>query len=239
MRNAGNGTALPQKLQCTYDQYELDKYDHTGYNSILYLAMLKACSRLATAVSDQLLLRQCEAAFDKASEMLEHMWRQDDGFFSAVWDARIGQPPWIMADTLFGYVVAQHLGLGALFHNATSRVVSHLAAERRYLLSAFGLRTLADVSNSSHCPLSYFVGSDESTELALAPHPYVTRCGGNSRQTGPMQYCGQIGQLLAPLPCSTKAQCLACICRICGALCATSGTYMHMWVLLADLAGCL
>ena len=167
MRNADNGTGLPQGLQCTYDQYAFQIYNHTTYNSVLYLAMLRACVRLAQEQSDESLRHECEAAFSRGTQRFSQMmWRESDQFFGAVWDHQLGLPPWLMGDSLFGHVVGQHLGLGELFANSSARVRSHLAAEQRHLFSPVGVRTVSDTSNLSHCPISYSVGGPKCEDAA-------------------------------------------------------------------------
>ena len=154
MRNAAVD-GLPNQLQMSYDQYELQEYSHTAYNALLYLSAMKSCVKLASLQRDEALGTECGAAFTRGSTAFSQQFWSDEktgGYFRAVVD-RSGSPAWIMGDSLFGTVVSAELGLGDLFSNGSSRARSHLESELKYLASDYGLRTMSDTANASHCPL--------------------------------------------------------------------------------------
>ena len=100
------GTPLPSKQCCTYDIIDFAKYSHTSFNSLVYLAALRACQRLANDhFHDPALAAKCAAAETAGALYLNKtLWNATSGYFRAWSDDELGAPPWVMADTLYGQV---------------------------------------------------------------------------------------------------------------------------------------
>lgn len=106
------GTPLPHKQCCTYDIIDFAKYDHTAFNSFLYLAALRAGQRLGGYVGNASFSKECsDKEAEAAAFMTKSLWNESAGYFRAWSDAQLGAPPWVMADTLYGQVIANTLGL--------------------------------------------------------------------------------------------------------------------------------
>lgn len=116
MVDAGtNRTGLPYRLQCTYDQLMLNKYDHMTFNSFMYLLALRAAQELSKIKGDVDLLRRVTTMLEIARDRIsEELWSEEDGYYHAWWDKELGSPSWLMSDSLYAQVWAYTLGLGHL-----------------------------------------------------------------------------------------------------------------------------
>ena len=109
------GTGLPYKLQCTYDQLYLHLYDHNIFNSLLYVLALRAAQELCNIMDDQTLWKEATIAMEFAKYRIsEELWSEEDGYYHAWWDKQQGSPSWLMSDSLYAQVWAYTLGLGHL-----------------------------------------------------------------------------------------------------------------------------
>ena len=140
------GSPLPHKQCCTYDIIQFANYDHTTYNSFIYLAALRAGERLAQHIGNQSFGESCRASAAAATPfMIQSLWNASSGYFRAWQDSKLGAPPWVMADTLYGQVIANTLGLTSSSANTTNWIVppemiqSHLHTEATYNPSPYGL----------------------------------------------------------------------------------------------------
>lgn len=110
-----NGTGLPYRQQCTYDILGLNIYDHTTFNSFMYILALRVAQELCKIMDDSGLLKEVNIAKEYANyRMFKEMWSEDDGYYHAWWDAEKGSPKWLMSDSLYAQVWAYTLGLGHL-----------------------------------------------------------------------------------------------------------------------------
>ena len=129
---------LPAHLVCTYDILGMEVYNMTTFNGVLHLAMMKAAIHLASdpAVNDAATAAAALAAFNTGvAAMTTTMWNSTYGYFRAYTGGDA-----IMADCLYGQQVALAHGLGWLL--PTAMIASHLRAEAKYNLNAFGLTTV-------------------------------------------------------------------------------------------------
>jgi hypothetical protein len=141
------GTPLPHKQCCTYDIIDFAKYDHTSYNSFLFLAAMRAAERLGTHISNASFSATSKAKAAKALPYLNQtLWNSTSLYFRAWQDSKLGAPPWVMADTLYGQVISNTLGLsGGATASAPawlvpkSQVASHLEKEALFNPSPYGL----------------------------------------------------------------------------------------------------
>lgn len=142
------GTPLPKRQCCTYDIIDFAGYDHTTFNSFLYLAAMRACQRIATYTNNPTLATKCSAAHDAAVPfMKQELWNETSSYFRAWSDSAKGAPPWVMADTLYGQVIANYLGLGengkremnSTWMVPPEMVASHLKVEAAFNPSPYGL----------------------------------------------------------------------------------------------------
>lgn len=109
------GTGLPYRQQCTYDMLRLDIYDHTTFNSFMYVLALRAAQELCKIMNDSALLKEVNIAKDFASyRIFKELWSEEDGYYHAWWDEQKGSPSWLMSDSLYAQVWAYTLGLGHL-----------------------------------------------------------------------------------------------------------------------------
>ena len=175
-----DGTALPHKQCCTYDIIDFAAYDHTSFNSMLYLAALRAGERLAYHVGNTTFAAECQQKAEGAVRLLNQaLWNHTHGYYRAWADEKQGAPPWVMADTLYGQVLANTLGLTTATSSAAThsrngssssrnssrsrssggntstwlvepeRVAQHLAIEASYNPSPYGL-TVVTTTGSPH-----------------------------------------------------------------------------------------
>jgi non-lysosomal glucosylceramidase len=116
---------LPEKLYSTYDILWLDSYNTTAYNSFLYMAALRAGGALAARVGDAGAASAAAAALARAQDATEALlWNSTSGFFRAY---SYNNDSAVMADSLYGAMIAAHLGLGFLAPPA--QLAAHLRAE--------------------------------------------------------------------------------------------------------------
>ena len=105
MRNSTGGTGLPLRETCTYDIIYLEGYDHTTYNSVMYLLGLRVGKRLAEIMGEQQLASTIQVAFDYGKAKIDRtLWDEQRGFYHSWWDHEKGSPDWLMADSLYGQV---------------------------------------------------------------------------------------------------------------------------------------
>ena len=108
-------TGLPYRLQCTYDQLSLNSYDHNTFNSFLHVLALRVAQKLCHIMEATDLLSKVEKALTVANKKItDELWSEEDGFYHAWWDSKLGSPSWIMTDSLYAQVWAYTLGLGHL-----------------------------------------------------------------------------------------------------------------------------
>ena len=78
------GTPLPSKQCCTYDIIAFANYDHTSFNSFLYLAALRAGERLGAHLKNQTFSAFCKTKADEALPALNSsLWNETAGYFRA------------------------------------------------------------------------------------------------------------------------------------------------------------
>ena len=107
------GTDLPFRKVNGYDLLSLDKYDHSIYNSVIYLLTLRAAEKLAAVKNEDKLGNLIKETFTKASKRIDvELWDKEKGFYHAWWDMEYGSPSWIMSDSLYGQMWAYTLGVG-------------------------------------------------------------------------------------------------------------------------------
>ncbi|XP_068694647.1 uncharacterized protein [Montipora foliosa] len=148
-----NGTGLPHRQQCTYDILYINIYDHTTFNSFMYVLALRVSQELSTIMGDTELLEKVTNALVIALDKIsEELWSKEDGYYHAWWDKRLGSPSWLMSDSLYAQVWAYTLGLGHL--DDPNRIMSHLSKELEINDTPFGLRVMA----TDH-PVNKSVGS--------------------------------------------------------------------------------
>jgi hypothetical protein len=124
---------LPLHLVCTYDIIDFDQYNSTTFNSFLHLAMMRAGLELAQHVGDTQTAADVSASFTRAQSALNALlWNSTYSYFRAYTGGEA-----IMADCLYGQMVAHHHGLGWLMPEA--QINSHLAAELKYNGNPYGL----------------------------------------------------------------------------------------------------
>lgn len=116
---------LPEKLYSTYDILWLDTYNTTAYNSFLYMAALRAGGALAVHVGDTAAASAAAAALVRAENATQALlWNASGGFFRAY---SYNNDNAVMADSLYGAMIATHLGLG--FVAPPEQLAAHLRAE--------------------------------------------------------------------------------------------------------------
>ena len=150
------GSPLPKRQCCTYDIIQFAGYDHTSFNSMMYLAALRAGERLAGHLGDPGLAVKCRSAYTAAVPFMNAtLWNATHGYFRAWADSQQGAPPWVMADTLYGQVIANVLGLtdadGERWLVPPEMVASHLKVEAEFNPSPYGL-TVVTTSGSPPTP---------------------------------------------------------------------------------------
>ena len=75
-----SGSGLPYRKPDAYDLFELEKYDHSAYNSVLYLLALKAMKEMAQIRKDTGTVNDVERALERAQKLFEvEMWDQRKG----------------------------------------------------------------------------------------------------------------------------------------------------------------
>lgn len=118
MRDSTGGSSLPLRKTCTYDIIYLEGYDHTTYNSVMYLLGLRVGKVLANTLGEKKLAHTIQTAFnDGKAKMDETLWDDKEGFYHAWWDREKGSPDWLMSDSLYGQVGRRFtLSIDCLFH---------------------------------------------------------------------------------------------------------------------------
>jgi len=105
MRNSTRGSGLPLRMTCTYDIIYLEGYDHTTYNSVMYLLGLRVGKVLAEKQGDKELAETIQLAFDYGKAKIDRtLWDEKEGFYHSWWDHEKGSPDWLMSDSLYGQV---------------------------------------------------------------------------------------------------------------------------------------
>ena len=133
----GGADGLPTHLVCTYDILDLDQYNHTTYNSFLYLAMLRATVEMATHLGDTATAAKAQTAIGVAqASMVRLLWNSTYSYFRAYTGGDA-----VMSDALYGAEVAHHHGLGLLWPRPAD-LSAHLAAEEKYNYDKGGLKTI-------------------------------------------------------------------------------------------------
>lgn len=109
---------MPLRKTCTYDIIYLEGYDHTTYNSVMYLLGLRVGKVLANTLGEKKLARTIQTAFnDGKAKIDETLWDDKKGFYHAWWDHEKGSPDWLMSDSLYGQVGESiTLSTDCLFH---------------------------------------------------------------------------------------------------------------------------
>lgn len=124
---------LPWHLVCTYDIIDFDQYNSTTFNSFLHMAMMKAAIVLAGHLGDNQTASDAQAALVRAQGAVQTwLWNSSMNYYRAY----IGGDA-IMADCLYGQMVAHHHGLGWLADQ--SQIGQHLTAELKFNGNEFGL----------------------------------------------------------------------------------------------------
>ena len=105
MHISTEGSGLPLRKTCTYDIIYLQGYDHTTYNSVMYLLGLRAGQVLAEALGEIALVQTVRQAFKYGKDKMDRtLWNENDGFYHSWWDHEKGSPNWLMTDSLYGQV---------------------------------------------------------------------------------------------------------------------------------------
>ena len=105
MSSSTEGSGLPLRKTCTYDIIYLEGYDHTTYNSVMYLLGLRVGQLLAKALGETELAKTVYKAFKYGKAKMDRtLWNENDGFYHSWWDHEKGSPDWLMADSLYGQV---------------------------------------------------------------------------------------------------------------------------------------
>ena len=154
---------LPEKLYSTYDILWLDSYNTTAYNAFLYMAALRAGSVLAVHAGDNVTATAVDAALVRAEGATQTLlWNGSSGFFRAYsWNGDNA----VMADSLYGAVIAAHLGLGFLADPA--QLSSHLTAEMVHNYDPAGF--VAVTGRVSPPPNGRVSGSDDKLWQQAGP----------------------------------------------------------------------
>ena len=131
---------LPEKLYCTYDILWLESYNTTTYNAFLYMAALSAGRVLAEHVGDAATASAAAAALARAQNATaELLWYEPGGFFRAY---SYNGDAAVMADALYGQVIASYAGLGLLAD--PEQLASHLRAEMLYNFDPLGFVSITN-----------------------------------------------------------------------------------------------
>jgi hypothetical protein len=120
---------LPDRLYSSYDILWLESYNTTAYNSFIYLAALRAGEVLAAASGDGATGAALAAARARGEAAVQELlWvplpTPGEGFYRAYY---YSNETALMADALYGAVIAGALGLGALA--PPQQLAAHLRAE--------------------------------------------------------------------------------------------------------------
>ena len=114
-------------MTCTYDIIYLEGYDHTTYNSVMYLLGLRVGKVLAEKQGDKELVETIQLAFDYGKAKIDRtLWDEKEGFYHSWWDHEKGSPDWLMSDSLYGQVsicwIIKYCVNKILFSNASLKL---------------------------------------------------------------------------------------------------------------------
>ena len=108
MHFSTGGSGLPLRKTCTYDIIYLEGYDHTTYNSVMYLLGLRVGQVLAETLGETELAQRIHQALEYGKAKMDRtLWNEDDGFYHSWWDHKKGSPDWLMTDSLYGQVSSE------------------------------------------------------------------------------------------------------------------------------------
>ena len=126
-------SGLPAHLVCTYDILSMEVYNGTTFNSVLHLAAMRAVEAMAAAVGDAATAAAAAASFASTRAAIQaQLWNSTYSYYRAYTGGDA-----VMADSLYGQVVASAHGLGLLLD--AGDMAAHLAAELKYNGNRFGL----------------------------------------------------------------------------------------------------
>lgn len=152
---------LPWHLVCTYDIIDFDQYNTTTFNSFLHLAMMQAMIQMGTHLGDNQVVTDAQAAFTRGQNAINtYLWNSTSNYFRAYTGGDA-----IMADCLYGQVVAHHHGLGWLMPE--TQLKSHLIAELQYNGNPYGLTVVTGRHTPPPTPSSS--SSTEGTVIVNEP----------------------------------------------------------------------
>ena len=133
------GTGLPYRKGDAYDLFELEKYDHSAYNSIMYLLGLRTMLKMALLQKDRETFNVVNSALSRGEKQFDvEMWDDRREFYHAWFDDEWGSPSWLMSDTFYGQVWAYTLGIGNLVD--LEKIRKHLKKEAFRNDSPYGLK---------------------------------------------------------------------------------------------------
>jgi len=159
---------LPEHLVNTYDILNLASYPLCTFNSALHLMAMRAAVQLANAVGDFNLSRLAQQSFANGSRLIDSaLWYDNPGGIG-YYQSYNGAPEHaVMADALYGQVVAYTLGLGPILPIPKMR--SHLLAELAYNDGPFGLivQTGREPPTNKQDNAIWMGGSQDWSALAL------------------------------------------------------------------------
>ena len=128
--NVNDNQGLPYKLPCSYDIIAFDQYNATTFNSMIYLAALRAGEEIAKVMNDYQNELVYQAAFKIGqNQIYKLLWNDTENYFRAyIGNGEDGNNA-LMSDCLYGVMVAHYNGLGFLVDEDKLR--QHLIAELR------------------------------------------------------------------------------------------------------------
>jgi len=142
IKDSTKGTGLPYRKGDAYDLFELEKYDHSAYNSIMYLLGLRTMLKMALLQSDKESFNVVNSALARAEKQFDiEMWDDRREFFHAWFDDEWGSPSWLMSDIFYGQVWAYTLGIGNLVD--LDKIRKHLKKEAFRNDSPYGLKVIS------------------------------------------------------------------------------------------------
>jgi hypothetical protein len=177
--SAAASLGLPDHITCTYDIPDFEQYDTYPFAGFIHLATMLAAAELADIVGDANTSALARAAFNAgAAATAGLLWNATGGFYRGYTGGDA-----IMADCMYGQMVALHQGLGWLVPPAN--VTTHLAAEMRYNGNDGGFYLLSGRSNPGPMDAG-------GVAVATTQAPTTPRVAARARQTG------GAGRLAAP-----------------------------------------
>lgn len=130
---------LPDHLDNSYDWWEFDRKELVSYNAFLHIAAVLAGERIARVQGDAELVKLCQERATKGRRsVIEHLWTGEH--YRSWWLPNAGHPDALHADTLYGQLWAEVLGLGDT--SDPDKMRGHLRAEKRINGSPFGLKVM-------------------------------------------------------------------------------------------------